>query len=329
MSSQIQSDENKYYGFYRARVVEVDIEEDGEKNAYGAVRVFIPDVHTKEVDTEMDEFKDGILAYPANSPLGGYNYDDNEKSSYSARSVYTPLKNSYMLVFFEGGDISRCFYLCPWIPTPDPNDSSEEGGEEAKPVKLPPECRGEKLETPHKVVMIYKSYDGRAIVISDDPNEPRIEITGKKRMLKKETPEGDEESVYTIDGNQTTILIGEKDGTEQVLIKTHMGDFIHIDTDKQNLDIKMAKNISMECGETFSLKAKEIQVKSLTSAVYESGTDTSIKAGTTLSLTGSTTVGITSVGPVTVDAPNFITQSGASTAPKKSAQPIEPIGERY
>ena len=102
------------------------------------------------------------------------------------------------------------------------------------------------------------------MVFSDDPADERVEITGKKRNLK-EPPTGDWDSVYEIDGNQTTILLDEVEGREKVLIRTVKGDYIHVDIDEQqlqcyfkndikiqtdgNLHVTVAKNIRVESGE--------------------------------------------------------------------------------
>lgn len=243
MKTQLHDEQNKLLGTYRARVVEVDIEQDGEKNCYGSVKVYIPDLMNNLIDKNIDEFKSGILAYPSNNPIGGYNSDDPDKTSFYASSVYIPRKNSYVRVYFENGDPSRCFYLGPW---------------QDKLAKLPPENRGTHAgEEPHKVTTIFKSGEGRSIVISDSRNTERVEITGKKRDLSdSDGPQGNSSSVLKIDGNQTTILIDERSGKEKILIKTYKGDFLNINTDERTLEVFFKNDIAFKTDGVFSIESK-------------------------------------------------------------------------
>lgn len=101
-----------YSGFFRAKVVSANI----DNNDYGAVKVFVPDIMT-DVDPNYsetsleDEWDRGIIAYPANNPLGGRNNLDKKMESYYQGTVYVPALGSWVWVFFEKCNPNRCFYL--------------------------------------------------------------------------------------------------------------------------------------------------------------------------------------------------------------------------
>ena len=76
------------------------------------------------------------------------------------------LNGASYLDFFENGNPNRPYYL---------------GGLNLQNTKILPECQVG--NNPHKKWVIYKSNSGRTIVISDDPDDERVEITGKKRQL--------------------------------------------------------------------------------------------------------------------------------------------------
>jgi hypothetical protein len=244
--------------FYRAKVTEVNI----EKNKYGAVRVFIPDLMVDGIDKDWagngsssenycecqdddlcmdkkfgwvdqngnpvfdesdyyqnpvnpksylgyDEYgntyekflfgvdgetkageepKDepyGIIAYPANSPIGGYNEED--PCSHYQTTVYTPLKGEWLWVFFEGNNTSHCFYFAAF---------------KYKHATLP--CENLGLREPNRSYTLLKTKMGRSIVVCDSRDQQRIEIMGKKRFLPSRAggsnnPRGDLWSTYAID----------------------------------------------------------------------------------------------------------------------------------
>jgi len=220
---------------YRAKVVEVNI--DG--NDYGAVRVFVPDVFVPEFmeNDDFDENSNGLVAYPANNPMGGYNTDDGDSESHYQASVCVPRKNSWVWVFFEGGDLSRPFYFAAFM---------------YKNSKLPPENRG--VAEPHKVIT-WKSGSGRALVMSDSADCERIEITGKKRTMSG-GPAG-EGSVYDIDGNMTTILLDERGGGEKFLIKSHKGDFFKLDVENRKLEIDMESDVIIKTRGKIQMDAEQ------------------------------------------------------------------------
>ena len=195
------------YGFYRAEVC-------GNKDTEfkGRIIVWIPAI-MPEIERNR-----GLIANPANNPLGGRNMEGDDEHHYMGTS-YIPKKGSWVFVFFESGNSSNPYYF---------------GACDSENTTVLPECKlGENTEDKW---VVFKSHEGRAVVISDDPSDERVEITGKKRLIK-EPPTGDVDSVYTIDENQTTILLDEREGKEKVLIRTYKGDFIHIDVDQQNLQM--------------------------------------------------------------------------------------------
>jgi hypothetical protein len=239
------------YGFYRAKVVDND---DTEK--FGRVLVWIPDVMSYLPDTA------GLMARPANNPLGGRNEEDGADNNFMGSS-YIPRNGSWIWIFFENGNINRPYYF---------------GALDLENAKVLPEVQ---VGGTNDKWVILKSHDGRTITISDDPDDARVEITGKKRQMS-EPPSGDIGSVYTIDGNQTTILLDEREGKEKILLRTHKGDFLHIDVDEQKLQayfkddihIKSDNNVYITAKEEFHIKADLGKVN-----IGSNADDVNIKAG--------------------------------------------------
>jgi len=259
------------YGFYRAKVVDSD-----DKENFGRVLAWIPDVMVFLPDTA------GLWARPANNPIGGRNEEDGGENNFMGSS-FIPRKGSWIWIFFENGNINRPYYF---------------GALDLENAKVLPEVQ---LGGTNDKWVIFKSHDGRTITVSDDPDDARVEITGKKRNIS-EPPSGDTGSVYTIDKNQTTILLDERgDGTdkqEKILIRTHKGDFLNIDIAKQELHasftndihIKSNKNIYITAKEEFHIKselgkmniasnADNVNIKAVGKFNVESGDDSNIKSG--------------------------------------------------
>lgn len=220
------------FGNYRAKVVE---NIDNEK--FGRVLIWIPDLMPDIPDNQ------GVWARPANNPVGGRNIEEVSDQHYMGTS-YIPRKGSWVWIFFEMGNINRPYYF---------------GALDLQNTKVLPENQvGKNFQDKWT---IFKSHDGRAIVVSDDSDDARTEITGKKRQLSN-PPSGDTASVYKIDGNQTTILFDERDGKEKVLIRTHKGDFLHIDIDEQNLQAYFKNDMKIQCDGDFFLTVNgDINVK--------------------------------------------------------------------
>ena len=244
------------FGIYRALVVTAV---DPEKQ--GRVKVHIPDLMVDEDWGTKKWCKDGIWARPANNWIGGRNtYDTkgprcNWQDAWYQGSCMIPPQGTHVFLFFEKGDPSHPFYF-----------AAADYGQ----TKVLPENRvGSqwwKKWTPIKTRM------GRALVFSDDPDDERVEITGKKRHITR-TPDGDTKSVFDIScadsvrycstggGNQTTFLIDERPGHEKVLLKDHRGNFIKMIQDEagknDQLHIFMHDDIHIETLKNIYVRAHE------------------------------------------------------------------------
>jgi len=244
------------FGNYRAVVVD---NKDPEK--FGRVKVWIPDL-MPEVDRS-----DGIWARPANNPLGGRNLEDNSDHHFMGSS-YIPRKGAWLFVFFESGNVNRPYYF---------------GALDLENTPVLPENQlGSNYQDKWT---IFKSHEGRVIVVSDDDDDERVEITGKKRKMieRNQKPTGDTQSVYEIDDNMTTILLDERDGKEKLLIRSHKGDFIHFDIDERKIQIQMEDDVEIEWKNNFYLTVEnDINIVSRNGDVFFQAQNGSInvKAGT-------------------------------------------------
>lgn len=224
---------NTLLGFYRAKVID-----NKDPKKYGRVVVWVP-----QIMPDVDETR-GLWARPGNNPVGGRNEIEDEEHHYMGSS-YIPKIGSWVFVFFESGNPDNPYYF---------------GSCDLENTEVLPENRvGENYEDKWTVI---KSHEGRTVHLSDDPDDARVEITGKKRQISN-PPSGDESSVYNIDGNQTTILLDEREGKEKVLIRTYQGDYIHIDINERNLQMQFENDINIKCGGQLSITvAKDIHIKS-------------------------------------------------------------------
>lgn len=233
-------------GIYRAKVID---SKDPDKQ--GKVKVWIPDTMP-----EIDD-KYGIWAKPANNVIGGANtleeeYNDNQK--YQGMWM-VPTQGSYIYLFFENGDPNQPRHL-----------SGADFGQQNAPIE---NQQGEY----HKKWTLFKSRQGRTIIISDDPFDERVEMTGKKRKIDKgDTQSGSPESVYEIDDNQSVVLIDERDGKEKILIKDYKGNYINIDTENNKIDIESPEG--------------EMNVKAAKSLNVFSDSDVNIKSSTNINIEG-------------------------------------------
>ncbi|MCK5018462.1 MAG: hypothetical protein KAS32_15490 [Candidatus Peribacteraceae bacterium] len=232
--------DGQLYGFYRAKITEVDIP---DYKDYGAARVFVPDVMT-DLDPNYDESTMGLIAFPANNSIGGRN--DQEDGSFNWGQSLPHRKGDWVWVFFENGAYHKPFY---WNAINIQNS------------KLPPESRvnftGGELEEAHTVYTVIKTTKGRSVIVADSSDVERIEITGKKRTSSPSSNAGgsDQDGNYhTIDGNQTVILFDERDGKEKILIRSHNGDFIHFDIDERELHQYFEGDIKVKTDSDYHLK---------------------------------------------------------------------------
>lgn len=293
----------KFYGLYRGIVVENNVND----NNYGAIRVFIPylmdnkvlqifqeeeeneeqaqlkqvvqesenEVESFETIIEEDKPITGLIAYPASFPLGGYNLKDEE--SFFLSSVLIPAKGSYVWVFFENGDINKPFYINAVI---------------LNSAKLPPENRG--VKDPAKVYTLIKTKKGRSIILSDSADVARVEITGRRRLIKKglkdlpedEIPAGSPEASYEIPGNMNTILIEETSEGEQILIQTYRNDFIRIDIQNRSLDIKMGGDIKIHASGDMYINALGKLVLDANHIIIQSDSRTVLMSEQTVKVAG-------------------------------------------
>jgi len=238
------------YGMYRAKVVD---NKDPEK--FGRVVVWIPDIMPL-----VDENK-GLYARPANNPVGGRNMEEDNEHHYMGSS-YIPKIGSWVFVFFECGNPNRPYYF---------------GALDLENTPVLPENQlGSNYEDKWTVL---KTHEGRCIIISDDPDDERVEITGKKRQISN-APTGDTNSVYTIDGNMSTILVDEREGKEKILIRTVKGDFFHIDIDEQKLQVYFKDDITIQTDKNIFIDAAEdINVTAGGSTItLDCATDINLKA---------------------------------------------------
>ena len=257
-----------YSGFFRAIV-----NDNNDPEMFGKVKVFIPDI----MDPDIVDHSKGLWAFPANNPMGGRS-PDNQGANYSGTS-YVPRKGSWVWVFFESKNPNRPYYF---------------GALDIAASKVLPECQVG--AQPFNKWVIFKSQDGRCIVVSDDPDDERIEITGKKSAIT-EPPAGDTNSVYTIDGNQTTILLDEREGKEKILIKTYKGDFF---------------NINVEARELHAQFESDIRIYTKGSMHLQSAKDINIKCSGDLKVQGSASTSITSDGDLDLQGSNVNTSAGGN-----------------
>lgn len=289
---------DKLTGFYRAQVVD-----NKDPQLFGRVKVWIPDTMAK---ISSDK---GLWALPANNVTSGLNSDGDSEHHYSG-SCFVPPKGSFCWVFFENGNPNRPYYI---------------GGLDLQNTKVLPECQlgGE----PQKKWVVYKSHSGRTIVISDDTDDERVEITGKKRQISS-PPVGDTNSVYTIDGNQTTVLIDERDGKEKVLIRSHKGDYINFDIENQKLQISVQADIHIKSnGGIFIRSTDDINLKSSGNINIQANGDVNIKSSGNSNIQAGGNVNNLAGGTVNLDGSSVNEMTGAA-GPATEANPATPNGDR-
>lgn len=227
---------NTLNGFYRGVVIDnrdPDLDQIGI--TFGRVMVNIPAL--------MKTPEAGIWAYPANNPMGGRNREnlapDTNKNGGKMEycgSFYVPPTGSFVIIFFEGGDPNRPFYM---------------GGLDIKAHEAPPEINIGVDKKPEERWLVFRSPQGRTIVVSDDEDNCRIEITGKKRKAAGDTSA----HVYDISGNQKTILIDDRDGKEKILIEDQKGNYVNIKTFSNDIDVHANGNLRLNAGGNIFIKA--------------------------------------------------------------------------
>lgn len=314
--------EPKHFGNYRAKVVD-----NKDPKKCGRVLVWIPDIMLEE---HVEPTK-GLWARPANNPAGGRNSEEDDAHTFMGSS-FVPKTGAWVWIFFEAGNVNRPYYFGA-LDLEHPTDS---------PSVLP-ECQTG--DYPHKWV-IFKSHDGRCIVVSDDSGDERVEITGKKRNISQ-PPHGDTTSVYEIDGNQTVILLDEMAGREKLLIRTRLGDYIHIDIEEQqlqayfkndmilktdgNLHLKVAKDILVKCDKNINVEATlDITRKAGTDIKDTAGSEFHKDSGANMFVTSGADHHTKATGQINRDGAMISDQGGSAQpdTPAQSVTPTPPEGNR-
>jgi len=288
-------------GMYRAKVVD-----NQDPLLFGRVMVWIPDI------MPLVDNKSGIWARPANNPIGGRNLEEGSDNHFLGTS-YIPKSGSWVWIFFEAGNINRPYYFAAL---------------DLENAKVLPECQIG--SSPSNKWVVFKSHDGRCIIISDDPDDARVEITGKKRSLSS-PPSGDTNSVLTIDGNQTTILLDERDGKEKILIRTYKGDFINIGIDDSTLQAYFASDIQIKTdGSLFLTADSDIYLYSGGSIFQESVGDTNIKSNGKMNREALKDINdLTTTGNINSDAlEGYIFDQSRKSSPAEPSIEATPEGDR-
>jgi len=289
--------ETPLFGNYRAKVID-----SLDPDKYGRVKVWIPDIMP-----EVDDSK-GLWARPANNPVGGRNIEGSSEHHFMG-SCYVPQNGAWVWVFFEAGNINSPYYF---------------GALDLENTKVLPECQEANYNNKW---VVFKSPQGRCVVISDDDTDARVEITGKKRQMWK-PPSGDQASVYNIDDNQTTILLDEIEGREKLLIRTWKGDFIHVDIDQQKLQCFFKGDIVIETEGTLNIKAgQDIKIRSDMNTNIDAGMEAHLKSGLSMFQSSGAEHHTKAAGNLFRDAADIKDQGGGSQDAKE-ADPALPDGTR-
>jgi len=295
--------ETPLFGNYRAKVVD-----NRDPKKCGRVKLWIPDIMP-----QVEESK-GLWAWPANNPTGGRNMENESDGHYMGSSMI-PKKGGWTFCFFEAGNVNRPYYFGAL-------DIEHPIGE---PSVLPENQLGEEYE--HKWT-VFKSHDGRTIVVSDDPEDCRLELTGKKRLIKQ-PPHGDLESVYKVDDNQTVILLDEREGKEKLLIRTYKGDFLHIDIDEQKLQAYFKNDIVLKTDGSMHITCGQNFIKNV--LLVDSNTVGGAKLTTVGGMYNVTTIGpqnyMSLIGNINMDAMQVWIDSGKAI-PAIPLPAANPEGER-
>jgi len=239
-----EENEHNWYGFYRGKVIDSH-----DLKKLGRVKLWIPDLMPEGAAEEMDPCLKGLWAHPANNAMGGRNLPDmmgdicEFDEGWYQGSCLIPPEGSWMWIFFENGDPNWPYYFA----------AADTGARKV----LPENQQGPDWEKKWTVI---KTRRGRVLICSDDEDDERVEITGKKRLITNE-PDGDDDSVFTIDENQTTILMDERAGHEKLLIRDYRGNYINLRTNDEGvqdqLHIYMQDDIHVETLKNLYIKTGE------------------------------------------------------------------------
>ena len=305
--------------FYRAKVID-----SADPDKCGRVKIWIPDLMPEISDNE------GIWARSANNPMSGRNQEEDGDDHYYQGTSYIPPKGSWLFVFFEKGNPNHPYYFC--------------GGDFGQ-SRVPVECQqGEEY---WKKWLIFKSPNRRTIIVSDDKSDERVEITGKKRKLKGNNPDGNADSVYAIDQNQTTILLDERDGENKILIKDYKGNFINFDIENGSLHFKFSGDINIQSAGDIYLDCKNFNLRTTQNTLITSEGNLGVtsesdismsskssminmKSAQSVSIKSDADININATGILYEDASMIQSNSGSVTnvPDPNEAENAQPIGDR-
>lgn len=298
------------YGFYRACVLDNrDRDIDQEGKSYGRVKVHIPSL--------VKDPTVGLWAYPGNNPMGGRNTesgsdkkDSNGGKQEFSGSMIVPPNNSWVWVFFENGDPSRPYYF---------------NGVDIKSHEAPPEIQVNTSAKPEERWLVFRSPQGRVIMISDDPDNCRVEITGKKKVAAANS----DGHVYTVVGNQKTILMDDREGKEKILIEDEKGNYVNINTNTDSIDIHANSIIRIDAGAAIYISAPHIGYSFNTISAAGSGA-VNCNIGGNFNMLTSGNTSLRASGNMFFDSPNIQSNAGGAASPgSNGSTPDVPInGER-
>ena len=206
-------DENKFR-FFRAKVVD-----NKDPKNMGRVKVWIPDLMHDIPDT------DGLWARPANNPYGAGNTELTDGRRH-AGSSHIPSVGHWVWVFLENDNPNLPYYVSALYIENQPILPENETGSE-----------------PWNKWVILRSPKGRTIMISDDPDDARVMITGKKNAYDVNDPVP---TVYQIKNNQIVFIIDEsgdqnsKPNQDKVILADYRGNYIRLHTYENKLLIYLS-----------------------------------------------------------------------------------------
>ena len=165
-----------------------------------------------------------------------------------AGTTYIPPVGTWVWVEFENGSPNHCMYG-------NAVDMSQ--------MLAPPEnCLGGEYE---RKWLLMRSPEHRTAIISDDPYDCRVELTGKKRKSAiYDNLTSYYHNVYDIVGNQKTMLIDDREGHDKILLADNRGNYINIMTRDGKLHIHSIGDISHYAeGNTFLSSQGDCHVKAV------------------------------------------------------------------
>lgn len=287
----------KLFGFYRGIVLDNrDLDIDTNDKNYGRIKVHIPDL--------MDDPEVGLWAYPGNNPMGGRTTesistkkDSNGGKQEFCGSLIVPPNNSGVWIFFEAGDPNRPYYF---------------NALDIKNHEVPPEIKVDSDKKPEERWLLFRSPHGRVIMISDDPDCCRVEITGKKRT----TPGNTNSHVYDLSNNQKTILIDDKEGQEKILVEDEKGNYVNIRTSMNDIDVHANNIIRLYAGSALYINAPHLGITC--NSLSTAGGDVSCNVSGNFDFMTNGRTSMRAGGSFYIDSPDLQSNAGLASSPGTS-----------